>query len=116
MAGILKSYGLRRVTGDRYAGAWPEQEFMKHGIVYQAAAKEKSALYLELLPLVLSRRVELLENKWLFNELRSLERRTRSAGRDLVDHPPRGHDDIANAVAGACAQVGAESSRPQIRP
>jgi hypothetical protein len=115
MAGILKSYGLRRVTGDRYAGAWPEQEFMKHGIVYRTATKDKSALYLELLPLVLSGRVELLDNKWLFNELRSLERRTRSAGRERVDHPPRGHDDIANSVAGACAQVGAESIRPQIR-
>jgi hypothetical protein len=115
MAALLGSYGLRRVTGDRYAGAWPEQEFMKHGIIYQAAAKDKSALYLELLPLVLSGRVELLDNKRLFSELRSLERRTRSAGRDLVDHPPRGHDDIANAVAGACAMVGAEASRPKIR-
>ena len=32
-----------------------------------------------------------------------MERRTRSAGRDLVDHPPKGHDDLANAVAGVCS-------------
>jgi len=115
MAGILKAYGLRRVTGDRYAGAWPEQEFLKHGITYQAAAKDKSTLYLELLPLVLSGRAEILDIPQLFSELRNLVRRTRSAGRDLVDHPPRGQDDLANATAGACAQVGAEVSRPRPR-
>ena len=115
MAGILKTYGLRRVTGDRYAGAWPEQEFQKHGITYQAAAKDKSTLYLELLPLVLSGRVELLDIRQLFAELRNLVRRIRSAGRDLVDHPPRGQDDLANATAGACSQVGAEVNRPRPR-
>jgi hypothetical protein len=102
MAAILKGYGLGRVTGDRYAGAWPEQEFRKHGVIYQAATKDKSSLYLEYLPLVLSGRVELLDLKHLKRELRDLERKTRSAGRDLVDHPPRGTDDLANVTAGAC--------------
>jgi hypothetical protein len=115
MAGIIKSYGLRRVTGDRYAGAWPEQEFQKHGITYQAAAKDKSTLYLEFLPLVLSGRAEILDIRQLFSELRNLVRRTRSAGRDLVDHPPRGQDDLANATAGACSQVGAEVNKPRPR-
>jgi hypothetical protein len=32
----------------------------------------------------------------------SLERRTARGGRDTIDHPPGGHDDVANAVAGAC--------------
>jgi len=108
MAGVLKAYRVHKVTGDRYGGAWPEQEFSKHGISYQAAEKDKSALYLDFLPMVLSGRVELLDNKHLFNELRALERRTRKGGRDLVDHPPRGHDDLANAVAGVCTTLGIE--------
>ena len=99
MAGVLINYGVHRVVGDRYAGAWPEQEFMKHRISYEASQKDKSSLYIDFLPLVLSQRVELLDLKPLVHELRSLERRTRSAGRDLVDHPPRGHDDLANSVA-----------------
>ena len=53
--------------------------------------------------MILSGRVELLDLKHLKAELRSLERRTRGAGRDLVDHPPKGHDDLANAVAGVCS-------------
>jgi hypothetical protein len=32
--------------------------------------------------------------------LTSLERRTARGGKDSIDHPPRQHDDIANAVAG----------------
>jgi hypothetical protein len=35
-----------------------------------------------------------------------LERRTSRAGRDTVDHAPGGHDDVANAVAGALVMVG----------
>ena len=105
-AELIKMYNGHRVTGDRYAGAWPEQEFSKAGIRYEASEKDRSALYLELLPLVLSGRVELLDVKHLVVELRSLERRTRSGGRDSVDHPPRGSDDLANAVAGCCALLG----------
>jgi hypothetical protein len=50
-----------------------------------------------------------INSKHLMTELRQLERRARSAGRDLVDHPPRGTDDLANAVAGVCSRLGARS-------
>ena len=59
-------------------------------------------IYLEFEPLMAQRRIELLDSKKLQNQLKGLERRTRSGGRDLVDHYPGGHDDLANAVAGAC--------------
>ena len=32
-----------------------------------------------------------------------MERRTSAVGRDTISHPDRGHDDVANAVAGAAA-------------
>jgi hypothetical protein len=54
------------------------------------------------LPLFAERRVELLDNRRLTTELRLLERRPRSGGRgDAIDHPPRAHDDCANACCGA---------------
>lgn len=115
MAEILKTYGVRRVTGDRYAGEWPRQEFQKHGVGYDPAPQDKSRIYLDFLPLVLSGRVELLDVKRLINELRNLVRRPRSGGRDLVDHPPRGQDDLANAVAGAVTLAGAGMVRPRPR-
>jgi hypothetical protein len=109
MVNVLRSYGVSRVTGDRYAGEWPRQEFRKLNIHYDVADKDKSGLYIDFLPLVLSQRVELLDNRHLVAELRQLERRARSAGRDLVDHPPRGSDDVSNAVAGCCVLLGART-------
>src|SRR5262249_13164198 len=53
-----------------------------------------------LIPVMTSKRVELLDNDGLKNELRRLERRRGRSGRDTIDHPPRLSDDIANAVAG----------------
>ena len=44
--------------------------------------------------------IELLDKPQLIKELCQLERRTRSGGRDVIDHPPGAHDDLANAVAG----------------
>lgn len=114
MAELLTQYRIKRVKGDRYAGAWPEQEFLKFGITYQAADQDKSCIYIDFIPLVLSGRVELLDNKQLFAELRALERRTRRGGKDLVDHPPKAHDDLANAVAGVCVELGILGREPGI--
>ena len=97
---FLKSFGLSNVLGDNYGGEWPKAEFSKHGILYELAENTKSELYLAMVPTVCSRKVELLDSEKLKTELRRLERRTARNGRESIDHPPRGSDDIANAVAG----------------
>jgi hypothetical protein len=76
----LKSYGITRVYGDRYGGEWPREAFRKHGIEYKVADKTKSEIYLALLPLLNSGRVELLDHQRLVSQLCSLERRTSRAG------------------------------------
>jgi hypothetical protein len=103
---VLRSYRIDRVYGDRYAGEWPRERFREHGVIYEPAEKTKSDMYRELLPLLNSRRVELLEHPRLINQLCSLERRTARGGRDSIDHPPGQHDDIANAAAGALTLQG----------
>ncbi len=55
----------------------------------------------EVLPSLNSGKVELLDNARLLSQLRGLERRTSRSGRDTIDHSPGGHDDVANAAAGA---------------
>ncbi len=100
-AAVLKSYGLHEVRGDRYGGQWPAEKFQEHGIYYRPSEKTKNEIYLEFLPVVSAKRAELLDNERLINQLCTLERRTNRGGRDSVDHPPRGHDDLANVAAGA---------------
>jgi hypothetical protein len=75
----------------------------KFGILYEPSPKPKSQLYIDLLGLINSERIALPDNSHLINQLTSLERRTARGGRDSIDHPPRGHDDLANAVAGLAA-------------
>jgi hypothetical protein len=62
----------------------------------------KSELYLAFLPLVNSRAVALIEHPRLEHQLINLERKVTRGGRDTIDHARGSHDDIANAVAGAC--------------
>jgi hypothetical protein len=65
------------------------------------------------LPLLNSGRVDLLDNPTLITQLCSLERRTARGGRDSIDHAPGGHDDVANAVAGALVGVSEAPSLTQ---
>jgi hypothetical protein len=102
---LLKSYGLRRVTGDRYAGMWCQQAFNKRGVHYIPSDLPKSALYTDLLPKLNARTIRLVDNVRLVNQIAALERRTARGGRDSIDHPPSGKDDVANAVAGVAAVV-----------
>jgi hypothetical protein len=94
----LRRFSVRRITGDNYAADFVSRAFEGSGIRYVKADKPKSQLYVELLPRLCSREIELLDNDVLVNQLAGLERRTRSGGKDIIDHPPGGHDDLANAV------------------
>lgn len=98
---VLKSFGVSCVEADRYAGEWVVEAFRSQGIHLRNSERSKSEIYLEFLPLVSNGSIELLDHKRLFSQLVSLERKTRSGGRDSVDNF-FGHDDVANAAAGAC--------------
>jgi hypothetical protein len=104
-AAVLKTYGVPIVVGDRYAGEWPPEQFRHHGIHYEVSELTKSDLYREALPLLNSRRVELLDDRRLVAQLLALERKTARGGRDSIDHGPGGHDDVANVACGALLLV-----------
>jgi hypothetical protein len=97
----LAAYGIAKVTGDRYAGEWPREQFKKRNVDYVPSERVKSDIYRDMLPLLNSRRCQLLDNRRLISQLHGLERRTARGGRDSIDHGPGAHDDLANAVAGA---------------
>jgi hypothetical protein len=101
---VLKSFRCHRVTGDRYGGEFPREQFRKRGVSYVVSEKVKSDIYVDFLPLLNSGRVMLPRNEKLVGQLCSLERTcARGSGKDTIDHPrDRGmHDDVCNAAAGA---------------
>jgi hypothetical protein len=103
--------GISKVIGDKYAGEWPRERFRVHGIDYETGEMNRSELYTELLPLINAGRCSLLDSDRLIAQLVSLERRTTRVGKDSIDHPPGGHDDVANAVAGAIVHAVTLSGR-----
>jgi hypothetical protein len=98
---LLKAYGIRAVRGDRYAAEWVTEAFKKAGIEYRPADLSKSEIYRDFLPRLNSGEVDLLDNPRLISQLLGLERRTTRGGRDSIDHPPGGKDDLINASCGA---------------
>jgi hypothetical protein len=111
-AALGKEFNLHATVGDRYAPGFVLEGFRAHGTTYTLSTLDRSSLYLELLPLVNAGRVRLLDQPDLLRELRGLERRRGTAGRDRVDHAPTQHDDRANSCAGACvAAAGRDDAR-----
>ena len=109
-AATLRQYRVHAVCGDRYGGAWPQERFLAHGIVYTPSERTRAEVYVECLPLLTSGRAVLLDHLRLLAQFLGLERRTSRVGRDSIDHAPGAHDDVANAAAGAlvlAAQRGA---------
>jgi hypothetical protein len=114
-AGMLREYRISGIRGDRYGGEFPRELFAKRGIAYTPSEKTKSEIYGELLPLLTAGKLELLDDRRLVAQLTALERRTSRAGRDSIDNPPGGRDDVANAAAGGlvlAARQGAEAGAP----
>jgi hypothetical protein len=106
-ASILRTYRCSVVHGDKYGGEFPRELFQKRGVTYRTSERSKSELYGELLPLINSRRVDLLDDKKSIAQLIGLERRTARSGKDSIDHAPGGHDDKINSIAGALVMAAA---------
>jgi hypothetical protein len=108
-AEILKRYRISEVVGDAYSGEWCASSFSRHGINYRHADKNRSELYLDFLPQIMSGQTQLLDDARITKQLCALERRP-GRNTDVIDHPGGGHDDIANSVAGVLVQVGSQPS------
>ncbi len=119
-AALLAEYRVGRVSGDRYAGEWPRDAFRRNGIQYRVAESPKNHIYRDVVPAIHSKQLELLDEPRLVAQLVGLERRTSRGGRESIDHPPGGHDDLANAAIGDSLPVPrksyAESSSRRYSP
>jgi len=111
MANVLSSYGLAAVTGDRYSAEFNVATFRNNRVRYLPSVQNKSELYLDLIPVICSQEIELPDDDLLVGQLAALERRTRSGGRDSVDHPAHAHDDLGNVCAGVAAVTGKRRMR-----
>src|SRR5262249_40600528 len=113
---LLKQYRLQTIVGDRYGSGWVEQEFRDHGIRYRPADKDKSAIFLDALPLLTSGDCLLLDDTRLVSQISQLQRETGRGGRDQIRKMRGAYDDLANAALGALvyAQETSKRTAPRI--
>jgi Terminase large subunit, T4likevirus-type, N-terminal len=107
---LLRHFKITEIHGDRYAAGFCSTQFEKRGVSYRPSEKNRSQLYLELLPLVTSQRVELLDDPKLRQQLLGLERKTGRLA-DIVDHAPGQHDDLSNTTAGCLTLIAGDNAR-----
>jgi hypothetical protein len=100
---LCKSYSISTVTGDDWAAELLKGLIRNAGLGYNKVAKNKSQLYLDpCLSLLNAAKLDLPRHDRLISQFCQLERTVRG-GHEYIDHPTHGHDDVANAVAGAAA-------------
>jgi hypothetical protein len=112
-ASLAKEYRVTEIFGDAYAADWVSGAFAEAGVSYRRSALNRSALYLEGLPLFVRGLVKIPDHSILARELRLLERRTTRGGRDSVDHGTSGSDDHANALFGMLHRLSASTPADQ---
>ena len=98
IANLLREYNCGVITGDRYGAQWTVEAFAKAGVRYVQSERDRSAVYMDTLPLFTSGRARLLDFAKLISQFAALERRSFSTGRERIDPGP-GHDDCANSAA-----------------
>jgi hypothetical protein len=101
----FKQYGCTVCVGDAYGKNWVVDAFAERGVRYVQSELARSEIYLESAPAFTSARVQLLDNNRLVHQLCNLERRTSPGGRDRIDHPGGGADDLANSACGVLGLV-----------
>jgi hypothetical protein len=58
--------------------------------------------------------VLLLDHPRAVAQLAGLESKTNPSGKDRIDHPLNGHDDIANSIADAAVLASQDPQHPEI--
>jgi hypothetical protein len=117
-AELLRSYRVTEVYGDNHAGGFHSSEWAAQSITFRPFKDSTSDNYLAALPSLLARRVKLLNNTTLRNQLTSLERTVGTGDRETVSHPKHGgaHDDVATAVCGAITVALRAARVPEFKP
>ena len=90
---LFESYRISRITGDRWAGGFPPEQFQQQHIKYEACVKVKSDLYVDLLPLLNSGRILLPRHPRLAAQLISLDQ-----AHDCARQWPRPHRCAARSA------------------
>jgi hypothetical protein len=123
VADLCRSYRVKKITSDRFAGNVLAEQFRAHGIECEHAASSASDLYLDALATVQSGSVEFPDPTLsehaadLIADLRSIVRKNGGA-KDRCEAPRgagrAGHADLGNAVVGLMSLLPRAKPKPRM--
>lgn len=99
IATLCRRYRIAKIVGDSFGAGLTVQTLARQGVHSEKAPLDRSGIYLEFLPICNTGSCVLLDHPRMVEQFLGL---IRKPGRlkDIVDHAPKQHDDIANSVAG----------------
>ena len=114
IAALCRAYNITVLYGDKYASSWVTEAMARAGLAYRNPDLDRSGIYLQAAPWFSQGRVRLLDHEPTVKELRALQRKLKSGGREVVDHPQAGghHDDFANVCCLGIVQAAALAAVP----
>ena len=95
-----RRYRIARVKSDRYCEAVFADALRSIGLALEVNERTTSDIYLLSLPRFADGAVRMLDDPRQARQLVSLQRHTSGGGKDRVDHPRNGHDDMAAVLCG----------------
>jgi hypothetical protein len=78
---LLRMYHCGTVTGDRYAAEWCASAYSNAGVSYAPSERDKSTIYRDFVPIVMTGAVELPDDRTIVTQLARLERRVARGAR-----------------------------------
>jgi hypothetical protein len=105
----VRPYSITSLISDRFAKDFVTDGLRGYGLAHHMSEHDRSSAYLSCLPWLTGCKVELPDPAGspiagrLISQLANLQRRTLGTGKDAVDHPRSGHDDLSNVFALAVA-------------
>ncbi|HUB48348.1 MAG TPA: hypothetical protein VMB73_25510 [Acetobacteraceae bacterium] len=112
---LARRYRVATMQGDNYAADLLADAFKREGMLYQTVKTNRSETYLESVALWTAGRVRMVDDRRAVHQLCNLERKPTASGRDKVNHPAGGHDDLANVVCGALVLAATDAHPTMVR-
>jgi hypothetical protein len=110
VATTAREFWITKIVQDRHAIGWIASDLDRFGISVEPSEFDKSKIYEFFAVLMNKSQVELLGDGRLRTQIMGLQRILRSGGGVTIDHLRGGHDDSANATAGALVLASREET------
>ena len=98
MSELLREFKIKRIHADNYASQFQSRLWGKNRIKHIPIKRNKTEIYADLLGMISSGSIELLDDPELLTQAMNLQRKTVGGGREIIDHISGADDALINSI------------------